>query len=486
MLELSKSNELFIANTEFNDKAKAIDESQVILFFVTNEYLSSKEFQNELTIAKSQLKQILTISIEPISANHEELLKVAINLNCTDYHKYTNWLKTFLILLLNSNRFNSNEKQDDFNMRLVSIKQIENERFKILLRPKVNFISTSEIIIMSDESLKIYNIDSEKEIGEIKNKNLKSYYYIEHLEQLCIVALEPEQKLKLYEKNGTFVRDIIIPVENILSCQINGYSRSQKITFVSIRNQSGTKTIKFSPDFQFESYLKAPLDEFYLVIFNDNIFEARDKMLFFRDLSYNLINSLELHASTGLLFTDFRHPELLFIRCNKDVCIIDIKNICIFQIITHPFDLTLTFDEKIVFYTQNSTSVYLYFYKYWIKSKNSIQSLNNKYFCCISPEHLYKDPLVFDCGHYACLECIFKHINIQTCVIKCPLCHQVQTIFPKLEPDKSLIDMMTNNFEEIFKNLTEENKSINKSKIRGIIYFKLSSCCAHYIKLYIL
>ena len=88
-----------------------IEKSSLVIFFITNKFLSSKTFEKQLNCAKSSKKVILTVKMENID---EKLLEIAsIDINELTVFEMPNIDKSMLVEITNKNILDENKIDDD-------------------------------------------------------------------------------------------------------------------------------------------------------------------------------------------------------------------------------------------------------------------------------------------------------------------------------------------------------------------------------------
>ena len=449
-------------------KISNIKISDVILFFVNNEYLNSARFKEEFKLTKILGKNHLFIIIGEVRENKffDFNNLGVINLNVSREESLKRFQKFFLrFLLIEKIYFNQNIESYDlrlaytrnFKKYITEISSAENQqlcdgskndtclnRLQFIrkyssdteyLLSSYEFISSDEIILVyckedqlnyseSSKLLKIINILNGNVIGNIKVAENFFHAWIKHLEQVFIVYTNFYHETpwaSLYSKSGKLLRKFEFDFtwkDLIFSVAYDHKGHNLYLNCHFLRSHYGLKILRFNENFKLDAVFKFK-GYSSINIYNGSCYNyclERNELNIY-DLLFNIQTAIYLPSPIVKLTADHKDPITIFIQTTESVILLNPFNFSIFAYIENPFQLLSVHNDNILFYDSFEN---LFFYKI-NNFKNKQNNEDSKFMCSFSSQkcHFYKNPYKLPCGEYTCLDCICRSCNIQTNSVTC-------------------------------------------------------------------
>ena len=469
---------------EFNvDKFKTkIKESVIILFFLTNDFVKSERFKREFSSANTRNKLIVFILLEPLKQVFEDLkMFQVIEYSETVKQDAINILRILIFRILKVYR-----NDQDFYLRLLSAKSLESKKFRLLEKPKVDLLSSNQLILRKpDGVLKVMNFATKTNICEI-NPNvlevflLKLICFNENLQQLLVGGKCRTTQLFavfVYQTSGELLGSItsMQPFQSIF------YSKTGKKIFTQIHHEKHTEVAKFNEEFEFESS-KNFNQESSVLVFNDYVLTWLDSLrnfseIFILDLNFKKLGSISTTSMITYVSTDLIQSRFLLLETGNNLHIANLDNFSIICTIRHPLGFGIMLNNRIAFYKEKRHFTYLHVYK--VISNSSESMIEKKYICNLEPSrsHLFTNPYLLPCGNSACLMCIYRNCNIYTKTIKCNFetCKEAHSLLSDnvLKKDSLTSKMIDENCNEIMGSFIKNGNTL-MNRIGLFLYYFVS------------
>ena len=459
---------------EVDNFRNKIKESDFVVFFLTNVYLRTKRFSNELKHARALQKLIIFVFIGKIDSFSFSQQSIEL-LNKCELNDFSNIfiedstqpecyirLEAFIFRAFKMKR--TNNEAIDFDLEFISYELINSNCIDYISKPNVNFISVNELAVKKPNGiLVIINFEIDKILCEITTGMQRDYTFclIGHNEQLLISGTlinSDIPKINLYEKSGTLLNTIQpdFLFNKIISL---GYSITSNTVFATFKkNYHGYNVVRF--DENFKTALIKPI-KFSTIIYNEYLYTYDKDECFIHDLYLNYLTSIKINVKIDSLLVDPKQENRLIIKSYKSIFFLNTDSFEIICFLNFKLDFGAIINEKLILGHKQSQSYKAYsFYK--IVFKKPASNSDEMYFCQFNPfkVHLQSKSFLLPCGNLACAECIYNNYNIYTRSLKCnyETCKQMHKLPQQIDFHK-----VETNIDELTRELiNDENYVLSK------------------------
>ena len=454
------------------NNSQKLKKSNIVVFFLNNEYLNSKKFKKEWNLTKTLGKVHIFVIIDTINVNNYVDLGNSFGvIDLTINESQSEMLKRFQSfflrhLLIEKDYFGLS--LDSYNIRLMSVKKIESDLKKTKFRSsdeefkEFRFISPDELILTyCDDSkfvLVLMNTINTSIIGKIEREDDFFYTWIENLEQIFVVKTRFYHETPsgfFYDKKGELLKirnfkfgwkDLIYSV----TYDLHGHFIYLLCNFICSEH-NGITILKYDQylnlvsTFNCSSYLnKIKIYDLYCYMY----YYGGDELKIF-DLSFNIVISMSVSFPIKNLIAEQNHENIVFIQTTESVLLLNILNYNIIGNIKNPFELLAIFNDTIIF---NDGIENFFYYKIDFSKKKKFQdSFSRKFICnCWGlKSHILKNACLLPCGNSISLNCLYDNYNIQKKSIKCRLCREIYKLPSTIEMDTKVNDLIAENSSKI-------------------------------------
>ena len=451
--------------------------SDLIIFFLTNEQLMSKQFLKMLEDNLLPWKTSLFVSIGDLNENFLkdvtliDAFKMVKFIDPIDSILNKDAFERFEIFLLHSLQEHGlylPQKIDytSDTQYLSTSKYVEENTIE-----EFEIISKDEIILkIRNKGLQILNVNSGETLTKMNNSIIfgKMFCWIAHANQILVSQYKFGE---FFAKSGILVKRIDFKTTYILSLAYNSYNK---------RTYIATKYNVLNFDENFESKrVESVQARLGIKVLNGYIFalnwtkegsnnEIGDETVEIFNFNFKLLIRIQLNGVKNV-FSDPKHLDYVFFDGLNEIQILNTNT---FELVgyvkkTQDLHLKMILNEKALL-KDNSKNIY---YSYKLNLKKSKSCIDNKFICKLNGlnQHLYLNPFLLPCKISACLICIYNHFNIVTSSFKCAFesCKEEHKLQYQLEKDFKLTDEITNNCGDILKSFLEHGKDLmhKKSKL---------------------
>ena len=377
----------------FEDETfKRIKESEVIVFFLTSNYLKSKLVEQEFTIARKEQKIIIPIYVVDEEEKREKYDNIVdfddfnvITLHepiCSSRNKTA--LRRFQIFLLSALRIEtSTEDMLDEKIRTIKLKVDVKE---------VKWISDDEIVMRSSkDELFIININKSKITGT-GIKHVRSFFWIAHLKQIYVLS-SMHMNGEFYKLNNNRFEYLHEEdnFELMRYCTIIDYNHIDRKTYVMTYNNI------FAID---ENFLEKKLcietsTDCNFRVLNGYIYKWYKTIIYVFNLFYEYVTSVKAASQVISILADPKNLSFLFVKHHYEIKIYETNLFSIIGVIKSPFDLLMVLNERLIFQHENELVINK------ICFNKKISFIDEPLICKINPckPHLYSNPYFLPCGN---------------------------------------------------------------------------------------
>ena len=480
---------------KIGDFLNTIDKSVLILFMLTNDYLKTEQFIEEIKYAKQLNKIILLIQIEDIGENLKDNISEfldfkqfneIIDINCKHFKRVfiyilrafgkegnlVNSKEEFYIKSINWS-FNNNEYCKEFPIKSFNLIWEKDFEYEWAKSTKIESIfvnkTTKENIIVSTNGLYDLNVN-DFIINELANdyEFTNSFCYIEHLQQYCgIVNIQNNYNLVSFDQKSFHKIEIKILPEIFQNSRLSMiYSEINRKTYIFINEKKCVQVF----DENLKSEKLMPLKYQYMIfniyIHNDRFYtpDASINVIHVYDLNINYLTSFGysiLGPSLSLHFDIINNTNYVFAKSQTTLYAFNLGNYkFVGKMPVDQMDNYSCFtNKKFIEVPRKERCLKIFNIDYKIfRNKFIIHNglhlaIDQKYICKLNPLniHLYRNEYLLPCGNYACLDCIYDNFNIFTKTLtcsfdNCKIEHRLKTI--DIKPCSYIINENVYNISE--------------------------------------
>ena len=409
--------------------SRGIFQSDIIMFFLSEEKNKSERFRKELSEAKKESKSILIFKLD------DELMPIN-DINNFMFVRIEETLKEETIIRLNNILLNSLGSYKRMNHAAFSqIKATFVHKFNI---EKYAIIS-NELVILHNYTgchLKLFNFKTSTIVNEIKEQSRFLFCWIDHRKEFIIVGVRgfnSEIKVKFFDTNanGMATDEIKIYLPNhtfkyVLKSIAYNISNGNTIISYQYGNRAiginnivqfdrNFDLVRLEPEFNINS-TGMPCE---IKIFSKFIFTWSDtEYLSIYDLNFRFLISVHTGIITAL-FTCTTLSDYIFIETSNSIKLFNMINFNIENVfVKFQLKLKMIVNENFLFCDQNFNSIYFVQKLIFLKKRSSPHLIYNCDFSLFN-SHVYSNPYLLPCGKSACLNCIYRNLNFSTGLIKC-------------------------------------------------------------------
>jgi hypothetical protein len=443
------------------EKTKTILRSDLIIFFLSKEFIESDDFQVDWKEKENKIFLIVLLeNIEQISSLDLNGSIIFENYDSMDLKE----IKMFQIFLSRLNDFKSIKSNQ---MVMMEKSELNSKRFRLRYSTrnfvqKLEFIGNDKVIVKSHEYknknkyeiLIIYWIEG-KIISKINIENVNNldFCWIEHLNQLLVYQdCDKVKKFLLFTIAGDLVREVFSrnTIEHIVSAI--SYNKNKFEVYLNVFDKVSSRGS--------------------VLVLNDNFTQIKkiSSNIINSDIPLNDLSEIEilniqyniLHHNTNFAF--IQEKNFINLDYCHDVYIFDKRSYSIVGVIKTDDRLIACYEGKLLF---SSNGFYL------------IQNIplpifpDSLPFCKIKrfkePNSL-SSPYLLPCGYSACLDGIYSHYNIFKRIFICPMCKKEH----KFKVSNSYLFN-----QNVCTKISDQRKSI----IRNIGKILSYMICFHYLNL---
>ena len=477
---------------------KEIENSKMILFLISNAYLDTSKFKNELEYAKLTGKIILPILVEDI-INKTELIDLnefkVTRLDDDNYQK-------FILLLSRALQFQINNMEQNLDYECVDLelKSIKIEGFDNIGIPKQIDIFENKILYPKKvekcfggsldpntiyHGFNIFDFKNGKITASIENSyyDFPLFFHLIHDSKVQIFydGSSPESEriqtdVKLFDEQGRFVDKrewLSVYWDSFPNYTQSAYNPKNHKTYIL----NGMGIIIMDENFNTELIRK----NFYaslIKVVGDYIITMSSNNVCLFDFELNLIISFKSIFSIDSLFVHPNYENLLFLCSEANIQILNLNNFTCAGFLNLPKSIPtidtpkkniqhfrMIINDKIVSINEDQEK---FISKIETRKKNL--NVDSRFICKLNQldHHLYENPYFLPCGNSACLECIYDNFNIFRNTIKCNFqnCKEEHKLSNLLEKNSILNMEIINNLQ-----LKEELVHDQKRCLEGMLTY---------------
>ena len=443
---------------------QAINNADIVVFFLTNLFMKSKRYQIESHMAKCSNKPIVNVLLENIDmkTNNNPFTSVEL-IDAKENKESIDHIRAILFntLRIEKRYFNKNSDLSSHFLFISRQKVLNYWSFKL---DNVNIISNQEALIKDENKIMIVNLNNEKCNAEIKIDStfFCNYCWIEHSATIFVMN-EMYSLSSLYKKTGELIENISLDFNYsyVYSMFYNQITRDLYIHYkdgVEDEELKGVCVLD-SNDFKVKlDFIEIALNDF-LKFSNHYIYGWDETELVIYDLNLNILTSIELKVRIRNVFSD-SIVFTSFIDTDVDTIILNNRNFSILGSFKHPFITRMIYKNKLVLSDNQNLFIYR---NNLIKNDDS----KSKLFCSSNRyrgAHILRNPCMLPCGNSACLNCIYDNFNIYKNTFECNFesCQKEHRLEAKLNPNIKLENAIMKNCDKILKSFIAKAKKMEE------------------------
>ena len=443
-----------------------ISEAYLVVFFVTDNFLSSTSFKKTLKAAKEHLKLIQPVKIGDV----EEI-------NLVKQFKFCQG--TFGIDIF--------QFRDDLSIKVLSdyIKETYHLDATLLTKSIGMFLSTLKRVqnpnllldscIISDEEIILRRMNGNLEILNFKTNTLvntidlnggfnSSYCWIIHSQRIFVIDRDA---CKLFRKNGSFDRTVDLRAHKFVVAAVlyNIFTMETIITSNTAEMLILDKNLCFKRNENLKKSVGTKIK-----IYGENIYvwETCGALEVYEyETSFKKVANFMPKDFILTIANDIKMPNYLYIQLlNKNVLLFNTNTFSIDGLISNAkFELSFVINENLILNDYNG-NLFLYKTDFVDTKKDS----DLKLICKVKlfDRHLYSNPYLLPCKTTGCLDCLYNTFNFYTNTYRCMSCGKNHKLDQKLEKDSEFNDFRYQNYKELFREILNYNENKTMSTLNLI------------------